>query len=151
MLVSSVDQVFTSPAKDLSLFETITNGVTAAEVNQALLHAFSGNGPQVVLLTAQSPQGGADTVRQVYDASKAIAVSAPSGAADVAWPYTHFGEPGAVVERRGRTFANEICRRSSGRLGDKASRWRAPRGSRLFLSDEVMTHLSSSEKISQKH
>ncbi|MBY3370237.1 M16 family metallopeptidase, partial [Rhizobium laguerreae] len=101
-LVSSVDddQVFTSPAEELSLFETMTSGVTAAEINQALLHAFSGNGPLVVLQTAQSPQGGADTVRQVYDASKAIAVSAPSGAADVAWPYTHFGEPGAVVERR---------------------------------------------------
>ncbi|WEA27519.1 M16 family metallopeptidase [Rhizobium binxianense] len=102
MLASSVDdnQVFTSPAEDLSLFETITNDVTAAEVNQALQHAFSGNGPQVVLQTAQSPQGGAETVRQVYDASKAIAVSAPSSAADVAWPYTHFGEPGTVVERR---------------------------------------------------
>ncbi|MBB4307743.1 zinc protease [Rhizobium leguminosarum] len=102
MLASSVDdnQVFTSPAEDLSLFETITNGVTAAEVNQALQHAFSGNGPQLVLQTAQSPQGGAETVRQVYDASKAIAVSAPSSAADVAWPYTHFGEPGTVVERR---------------------------------------------------
>ncbi|MGV4795828.1 M16 family metallopeptidase [Rhizobium sp. F40D2] len=102
MLASSVDdnQVFTSPAEDLSLFETITKDVTAAEVNQALRHAFSGNGPQVVLQTAQSPQGGADAVRQAYDASKAIAVSASSGAADVAWPYTHFGEPGAVVERR---------------------------------------------------
>ncbi|NZD54989.1 M16 family metallopeptidase [Rhizobium leguminosarum] len=94
------NEVFISPAEDLSMFETMTNGVTAAEVNQALLHAFSGNGPQVVLQTTQSPEGGADTVRQVYDASKAIAVSAPSGAADVAWPYTHFGEPGAVVERR---------------------------------------------------
>ncbi len=94
------NKVFTSPAEDLSLFETMTNGVTAAEVNRALQRAFSGNGPQVVLQTAQSPQGGADTVRQVYDASNAIAVSAPSGAADVAWPYTHFGEPGAVVERR---------------------------------------------------
>ncbi|MBY5413613.1 insulinase family protein [Rhizobium leguminosarum] len=101
-LAGSVDdnQVFTSPAEELSLFETMTNGVTAAEVNQALQHAFSGNGPQVVLRTAQSPEGGADTVRRVYDASKAIAVSAPSNAADVAWPYTHFGEPGAVVERR---------------------------------------------------
>ncbi|RFB95767.1 peptidase M16 [Rhizobium leguminosarum bv. trifolii] len=102
MLAGSVDdnQVFTSPADDLSLFETITNGVTAAEVNQALRQAFSGNGPQVVLQTAQSPQGAADTVRQIYDASKAVAVSAPSSAADIAWPYTHFGEPGAVVERR---------------------------------------------------
>ncbi|WP_348636141.1 M16 family metallopeptidase [Rhizobium leguminosarum] len=102
MLASSVDdnQVFTSPAEDLSLFETITKAVTAAEVNQALRHAFSGNGPQVVLQTAQSPEGGADAVRQVYDASNAVAVSAPSAATDVAWPYTHFGEPGAVVERR---------------------------------------------------
>ncbi|RDJ01463.1 M16 family metallopeptidase [Rhizobium grahamii] len=102
MLANSVNdnQVFTSPAEDLSLFETITKDVTAAEVNQALRHAFSGNGPQVVLQTAQSPQGGADAVRQAYDASKAITVSASTGAADVAWPYTHFGQPGAVVERR---------------------------------------------------
>ncbi|QIO60772.1 insulinase family protein [Rhizobium leguminosarum bv. trifolii] len=102
MLARSVDddQVFTSPAEDLSMFETMTNGVTADEVNQALERAFSGNGPQVVLQADQSPEGGADTVRQVYDASKAIAVSAPSGATDVAWPYTHFGEPGAVVKRR---------------------------------------------------
>ncbi|MBX5020912.1 insulinase family protein, partial [Rhizobium lentis] len=101
-LAGSVDdnQVFTSPAEDLSLFETMTNGVRAVEVNQALQRAFSGNGPQVVLQTAQSPEGGADAVRQVYDASNAVAVSAPSGAADVAWPYTHFGEPGAVVEGR---------------------------------------------------
>ncbi|MBY2926993.1 M16 family metallopeptidase [Rhizobium leguminosarum] len=102
VLASSVDddQVFTSPAEDLSLFETMTSGVTAAEINRALQHAFSGNGPQVVLQTAQPPEGGVDAVRQVYDASNAIAVSAPSGAADVAWPYTQFGEPGAVVERR---------------------------------------------------
>ncbi|MDQ0562316.1 zinc protease [Rhizobium mesoamericanum] len=102
MLANSVNdnEVFTSPAEDLSLFETITKDVTAAEVNQALRHAFSGNGPQVVLQTAQSPQGGADAVRQAYDASKAITVSASIGAADVAWPYTHFGQPGAVVERR---------------------------------------------------
>ncbi|ARQ58295.1 Zn-dependent peptidase M16 family domain-containing protein [Rhizobium sp. Kim5] len=101
-LAGSVDdnQVFTSPADDLSLFERVTNGVTAAEVNKALQRAFSGNGPQIVLQTAQSPQGGADALRQVYHASKAIAVSAPSSAADVAWPYTHFGAPGAVVERR---------------------------------------------------
>jgi zinc protease len=101
-LAASVDdnQVFTSPADDLSLFETMTNGITVAEINQALQHAFSGNGPQVALQTAQSPLGGADAIRQVYADSKAIAVSAPSDAAAVAWPYTHFGELGAVIERR---------------------------------------------------
>lgn len=101
MLASSVDdnQVFTSPAEDLSMFETMTKGVTAAEINQVLQHVFSGNGPQLVLQTAQSPQGGADDVRQVYDASRAVPVTAPSSAAAVVWPYTHFGASGAVVER----------------------------------------------------
>lgn len=102
MLASSVDdnEVFTSPADDLSMFETITKGLTAAEVNQVVAHVFSGNGPQLVLQTAQAPQGGASDIRQAYDASLAIPVTAPSAAAAVVWPYTHFGEPGTVVERR---------------------------------------------------
>ncbi|MBB3591259.1 zinc protease [Rhizobium sp. BK529] len=102
MLANSVDdnQVFTSPADDLSMFETITRGLTATEVNKTLARLFSGNGPQLVLQTAQTPQGGADDVRQVYDASRAVPVTAPSSAAAVVWPYTHFGEPGTVSERR---------------------------------------------------
>lgn len=102
MLASSVDdnQVFTSPAEDLSMFETMTKGLTAAEVNQTLAHVFSGNGPQLVLQTAQAPQGGAGDIRQAYDASLAVPVTAPTSTAAVVWPYTHFGEPGKVVERR---------------------------------------------------
>ncbi len=102
MLASSVDdnEVFTSPAEDLSMFETITKGLTAAEVNEVVARAFSGNGPQLVLQTAQAPKGGASDIRQAYDASRAVPVTAPSTAAAVVWPYTHFGEPGAVVERR---------------------------------------------------
>lgn len=102
MLASSVDdnQVFTSPAENLSMFETITKGLTAAEVNEVVAGVFSGNGPQLVLQTAQAPKGGASGIRQAYDASRAVPVTAPSAAAAVVWPYTHFGEPGAVVERR---------------------------------------------------
>ncbi|MBE1509689.1 M16 family metallopeptidase [Rhizobium viscosum] len=102
MLASSVDdnQVFTSPAEDLSMFDTITKGLQASEVNQVVARVFSGNGPQLVLQTAQAPQGGAGDVRQVYDASLSVPVTAPSSATAVVWPYTHFGEPGAVVERR---------------------------------------------------
>ncbi|MBW9053612.1 M16 family metallopeptidase [Rhizobium mesosinicum] len=102
MLASSVDdnQVFTSPAENLSMFETITKDLTAAEVNEVVARVFSGNGPQLVLQTAQAPKGGASDVRQAYDASHAVPVTAPSTAAAVVWPYTHFGEPGAVVERR---------------------------------------------------
>jgi zinc protease len=102
MLASSVDdkQVFTSPAEDLSMFETMTKDLTAAEVNQTLAHVFSGNGPQLVLQTAQAPQGGAGDIKRVYDTSLAVPVTAPSSAAAVVWPYAHFGDPGTVVERR---------------------------------------------------
>jgi len=102
VLADSVDseQVFTSPADDISLFEKLTAEITADEVNQALRKTFSGNGPQVLLQTAQTPEGGADAVRDAYAASRAVNVSALAGADDVVWPYTSFGEPGAVVERR---------------------------------------------------
>ncbi|MGI2033158.1 M16 family metallopeptidase [Rhizobium panacihumi] len=102
MLAGSVDseQVFTSPTDDLALFETLTAQVTAEEVNKVLGETFSGNGPQVLLQAAQAPEGGADAVREAYAASRAVSVSAPSGTDDVVWPYTSFGEPGAVVERR---------------------------------------------------
>jgi zinc protease len=102
MLARSVagDEVFTSPAEDLSLFEAITAEVKVAEVNEALRHVFSGNGPQVVLQTAEAPKGGSDLLRQTYAASRAVSVSRLSDVADIAWPYTSFGEPGAVVERR---------------------------------------------------
>ncbi len=94
------DKVFTSPADDLSLFERMTKGLTAAEVNQALQRVFAGNGPRVVMQTAQPPQGGAAAVEKAYADSRAVPVTAPASAAAAVWPYTHFGEPGAVVERR---------------------------------------------------
>jgi zinc protease len=102
MLADSVDsdEVFTSPKDDLALFEKITAEVTVDEVNQAFRETFSGNGPQVILQTAQAPAEGAEAVRQVYAKSRAIAVAAPSKTSDVVWPYTSFGKPGDVVERR---------------------------------------------------
>lgn len=101
MLAGSVDsdEVFTSPQDDLALFETIVSKVTVDGVNAALREAFSGNGPQVLLQTAQAPEGGDQAVRQAYETSRAVGVSALASAEDVVWPYTSFGEPGAVVER----------------------------------------------------
>lgn len=101
-LASSVDDnlVFTSPADDLSLFDAMTKGISVDEVNLALRQAFSGNGPQVLLQTSESPLGGAAAVRQVYDSSNAVPVSAASQGDAVSWQYKHFGEPGIVTERR---------------------------------------------------
>ncbi|TXH82867.1 MAG: insulinase family protein [Rhizobium sp.] len=92
--------VFTSPAQDLSLFDDAMKGLSAEEVNQSLQRVFSGNGPQLILQIPQMPDGGDAAVEKVYDASRAVAVSAPEQAAAVAWPYTDFGKPGEVAERR---------------------------------------------------
>ncbi len=92
--------VFTSPAEDLSLFDTAMKGLAADEVNQSLQRVFAGNGPQLVLQIPQMPDGGDAAVEKAYAASRAVAVTAPEYAASVAWPYTDFGKPGDVVERR---------------------------------------------------
>jgi zinc protease len=94
------DKVFTSPADDLSLFERMVKGLTADEVNQALQRVFAGNGPRVVLQAPQPPEGGAAAVEKAYADSRAVPVTAPASAVAAVWPYTHFGQPGAVVERR---------------------------------------------------
>ena len=94
------DQVFTSPADDLALFEKMTKDISAKEVNDALPTTFSGNGPQVVLMTAEPPKGGTDEIKKAYEASRAVTVAAPETAANLVWPYTDFGTPGTVAERR---------------------------------------------------
>jgi zinc protease len=101
-LAQSVDEkkVFTSPADDLALFERMVKGLTAQEVNQALQGAFVGNGPRLVLQTAQAPDGGADAVAKTYAASLAVPVVAPTQAVAAVWPYTQFGTLGVVAERR---------------------------------------------------
>ncbi|WP_413993545.1 M16 family metallopeptidase [Labrys okinawensis] len=128
-LAQSVDdnKVFTSPADDLALFERMVKGLTAEEVNQALHTVFSGNGPRLVLQTAQAPEGGADAVAKAYAASRAVPVTAPPKAVAAVWPYIHFGNPGTVVERRGADdlgvtmvrFANDV------RLNVKPTKLRA--------------------------
>jgi len=98
--IASSNQVFTSPSEDLSLFERMTKDLSAEEINKALPVTFSGNGPQIVFSTATPPKGGVDEVRQVFDTSRAVAVSAPAAVADLVWPYTDFGPGGTVTERR---------------------------------------------------
>ena len=92
--------VFTSPAEDLSLFDTAMKGLTAAEVNQSLQAGFAGNGPQLVLQIPQMPEGGVAAVEKVYADSRATPVAAPEHIAAAVWPYTNFGPPGDVVEKR---------------------------------------------------
>jgi len=72
------DDVETTPADDLALFEAATKDLTAADVSAALKTA----------------------VRTAYEAERSQPVTAPEAPRQVDWPYTSFGPIGKVAERK---------------------------------------------------
>jgi zinc protease len=93
-------QVVTSPAQDLALFEEIVKGLTVGEVNAALAHAFSGGGPLLFAASPKPIEGGETTLLSALADSQKVAVTPPAAAAKISWPYESFGKPGTVAERR---------------------------------------------------
>ncbi|HEY1427110.1 MAG TPA: insulinase family protein, partial [Caulobacteraceae bacterium] len=93
------DDVETSPAEDLAMFEANAKGLTAAEVSAALKSAFAGEGPLVFMSSPKEPDGGVAAVKAVYEATRARPVTAPEAPRQVDWPYTSFGPAGKVAER----------------------------------------------------
>lgn len=110
-LASSVnnDEVFTSPATDLEIFESVVAGLTADDVNTALRSTFTGQGPLIFVTGPDAIEGGNDAILAAYEASQRTEVSARAAEARAEWPYTRFGTPGTVtstemIEDIGTTF-----------------------------------------------
>jgi zinc protease len=101
-IVGTVDEndVETTPADDLALFEAATKDLTPADVSAALKNAFAGQGPLVFMSTATAPDGGVAAVRTAYEADRNQPVTAPEAPHQVDWPYTTFGPIGKVAERK---------------------------------------------------
>jgi len=98
---SLTDQdVITSPAQDLALFEAVAKDLKAAAVSEALKATFSGGGPLVFVATPTPIEGGERAVAQAFEASRRLAVNAPAAPRQVAWPYQSFGTMGKVAEQR---------------------------------------------------
>ncbi|HEY1879153.1 MAG TPA: pitrilysin family protein, partial [Caulobacteraceae bacterium] len=100
-LVESVDadEVFTSPAEDLALFDAATKDVTPEDVDAAARRIFAGAGPLVELESPLQVEGGEEAVAKVYAASAAMPVIAPVAQAAIVWPYANFGTLGEVKSR----------------------------------------------------
>ena len=94
------DQVVTSPAQDLALFEETVEGLSAQEVSMALKAAFRGEGPLIFLATPTPVDGGAEAVKGAFEASRKTEVAEPAALTALEWPYASFGAPGKVVETR---------------------------------------------------
>lgn len=93
------DSVFSSPQTNLDLFNAAVEGLTAAQVNEAIKTAFTGGGPLVLLITPVEIEGGEAAVTAALNASRQTPVTAPAAAAALEWPYASFGTPGAVASR----------------------------------------------------
>jgi zinc protease len=92
------DEVFTPPSEDLSTFDDAVRGLTPDEVDAAIKRVFAGSGPLVELAGPDAvPEA---TVAQVFEAAEDAPLAARAAQATVTWPYTRFGAPGAVAQRR---------------------------------------------------
>lgn len=101
-IVYSVNEERTvlSPEARLALFEEAVKNLTAAHVTQATSRLFTGSGPLIYVTSPTPIEGDRQAVLTAYQSSTRLAVKPPATQQAVAWPYTRFGTPGRVVERR---------------------------------------------------
>lgn len=97
--VVSGRRVFSSPQTNLELFNVAVDGLTAAQVNDALKTVFQGGGPLALVVTPVEIEGGEAAVTAALEASRLVPVTAPAAQAQLDWPYADFGAAGAVQSR----------------------------------------------------
>lgn len=96
----ATDRTLTTPEARLALFEETVKGLTPAKVSSALARLFTGSGPLLYLTSPTPVAGDKQALLSAYGASVKLAVTPPAQQQAQAWPYTHFGTPGQVAERR---------------------------------------------------
>jgi zinc protease len=100
-LVATVDQddVFTAPAETLRRFEQAAPAITTAQVDAAARAIFAGD--PLIFMTSPTPvEGGETALLAAWRTAHAAPVAAGTTQQAQAWPYTAFGTPGTVAERR---------------------------------------------------
>lgn len=101
-IVSAVneDRVFLAPATSLEVFNAAVDGLQAAQVTEAARRLFTGSGPLIFLATPAPVTAAEQAVLTTFNQSRQQPVAAPAVQQAKAWPYTGFGNPGVVAERR---------------------------------------------------
>ena len=94
------ERVFSSPQTNLDLFNAAVEGLTAAQVSEAVKPVFEGGGPLALVVTPVEIEGGEAAVTAALEASREVPVTAPAVQAELEWPYASFGAPGVVQDRR---------------------------------------------------
>jgi zinc protease len=102
LILGSIDtnRVPTDPQTDLALYTASIAGLKAADVNRVLKESFSGSGPVVFVASPRAISGGDEAIRQAFQQSTAVAVTAPPPSTIKEFSYRDFGAKGSVVERK---------------------------------------------------
>lgn len=96
----SDNEVVTSPAYDLALFEETVKGLKAERVSAAIRESFTGQGPLLFMASPKPIEGGEPTLLAALEAAHGTPVEAPAAPSQVVWPYETFGPIGKVAETR---------------------------------------------------
>ena len=94
------DTIFVTPRQNQADIERLLQHMGVADVNRAAMRLFSGSGPLLFVSDTIPPPGGEAGLKATLAAAMAAPVSPPVANAAVTWPYTNFGTPGRIVERK---------------------------------------------------
>lgn len=89
--------IFIAPSTQYALFQRIAAGITPAAVSQAVAAQFGGSQPLIHVSTKAPIPGGAEAIMAAYRAAQQVAVAPPAQSAAIAFGYTDFGAPSAIV------------------------------------------------------
>lgn len=96
----ALNKVVTTPEDRLASFEDAVRDLTPEQVSADLSRMFRGNGPLIVATSPTPLDGGEAAISRAYASSQRVAVAPPQASSSKPWPYTAFGNTGAVVEQR---------------------------------------------------
>jgi zinc protease len=132
IMANAIDgDIVESPAENLAMTQEDIPSFTPESVTAALRAMFGKAGPLLFLSSREPVTGGENAVmtefRAAEKAGAAAAGHAPQALASVKWPYTDFGTPGLVAERRPvKDLGAEFIRFANGvRLTLRPSQFRA--------------------------
>ena len=94
------DNVFTTPAQSAADAAKILDTLTPATVEAAARRMFGGAGPLIYVSADTEPAGGEAALREAVAAADRQAITPPAATKSLTWPYTQFGSPGRVVDRK---------------------------------------------------
>jgi len=101
-LLSSFDSasIFVSPRQNAADVDRLTGKMTVADINRAAVRLFAGSGPLLFVSDSAPIEGGEAGLKATIAAAATAPVTPPATMAATAWPYTNFGAPGRIVERK---------------------------------------------------